>query len=153
MALHHLAAETLRDRLTVQGLRVIALKQHVELAANKVQPHFVFPAPWNDNVGPAFGWLDKFQMHGFDRGLVLAEDVLDITATLLAVAPNPPDQAIVIVGIDENHHIEQAAQFAVGINQNAFDDEDGRWMDLARGGFTGVQTEIVFRDLDWLTCF
>lgn len=87
----------------------------------------------------------KFQVHRLDRRHVLAQDVVDVPAALLHVAPDAADQAHVGVGVDVDLEVEELTDRRLGEEQDPFGQHHRARLDAAGLPLAPVVDEVVDR--------
>jgi hypothetical protein len=91
-------------------------------------------------------------VHRSYRAQVLRFDRGDIPAAILDVALDAPEQANVVVGIDEQAKIEGVSQRGPGKNQNTFDDDDRTRGNVAPLLTSSVRRKVVLRTVYGSSC-
>jgi uncharacterized protein len=126
------------------------LRHDLQFAGDQIERDLVVSAFRNNQISDSFGGLDELEVHRPNRPVVLIPNRFEGAAPLLDVATNPPKNADVGVGIDEQLHVEEIAQRLLDEDEDALDDDDRCRLHFAGFFGTAVVFEIVDGDGDGL---
>ena len=80
---------------------------------NNINTNMIFTALGDDDIGVAFGGLDKLQVHRFNIAGIMLQHIVEGAATLKHIALNDTHKTIVMVGINKNHDIHTLTQLCI----------------------------------------
>ena len=127
-----------------------AFEPALDLGDDHLDGDGVLSAARHDDVGVALAGLHELQVHRLHRRQVLVEDLLQRPAAFGHVAPDPPHQPDVRVGIDKHLHVAQRPNALVDEQQDPVDHDHVRRRDALGARTPRVRHEVVHRLLDRL---
>jgi len=131
-------------------IRVAEIQNIADPRSNHGYPHRIISPLGNDQMSMSLGRLDKFQVHGSNRLLILFNDRVEGAMALIDIALHTADQSDIGIRVDINHDVEQLPELGLVEHEDALDDDHQSGLDPQ--GLVGPRMagKIVDGDIDRL---
>lgn len=118
-----------------------------------IQRDQIISALGDDDIGVSLAGFHKHLVHGLDRGEILIDNALQISASVSHIANDSTQDTHICISVYEDFDIHLVAEFFVLENEDTFNDDDLRGADGFRFGQPVVDGKIVNRAGDAVTGF
>mmetsp|Transcript_14961 Transcript_14961/g.38046 ORF Transcript_14961/g.38046 Transcript_14961/m.38046 type:complete len:221 (+) Transcript_14961:872-1534(+) len=105
------------------------------------------PPARDDDVREPLAGENELVEHGLDKLGVLGDDVVDVPTTLQGVALDAPRETQVVVGVDEDLHVQLLHELLHVQDEDALHDDDLTRVHQLAAGLLRVRLEVVVGDV------